>query len=45
MWYAITEYLWGASEERPQTRSVTKVEEGWVLVQTENKASISKVNL
>ncbi|XP_057313185.1 uncharacterized protein LOC130654591 [Hydractinia symbiolongicarpus] len=44
MWYAITEYIWGSGEQ-PQTRSQSKIEEGWVLVQAENKEVNTKANI
>lgn len=44
MWYAITEYIWGSGEQ-PQTRSQSKIEEGWVLVQAESKEDNTKAEI
>uniref|UniRef100_A0A7M5UXP2 Uncharacterized protein n=1 Tax=Clytia hemisphaerica TaxID=252671 RepID=A0A7M5UXP2_9CNID len=35
VWYAITEFIWGSTETAPKTRAKTKLEEGWILVDTD----------
>ena len=37
VWYAITEFIWGSTATAPKTRSATKIEEGWILVNTDKK--------
>jgi len=35
VWYAITEFIWGSTTTAPKTRAKTRIEEGWILVDTD----------
>lgn len=37
MWYALTEYIWGSTKELPKTRANTMIEEGWIIVNTDDQ--------